>query len=277
MLLLDGKKLSEKILQDIHNELQSYKKDLIPCLAVCLIGEDLASHIYVENKIKACQKAGLKSVLKKFPSDCSKQELKKEILSLNQDPKIHGILVQLPLPPNFSKQEILSWLEPKKDVDGLTLENKALLWSGNPRVIPCTPKGILTLLKAYNVAIKGQYAVVIGRSEIVGLPLFQQLISHHSTVTLCHSYTKNLSVFCQKADLVFVCSGQRHLLSQKDFKKGAVVVDVGIHRRDKKLYGDVDPRGLENHLSAFTPVPGGVGPMTIASLLENTVQLAKKL
>ena len=276
MILLDGKFLSQKIFQNLYSETQKFKKDLIPSLAVCLAGDNSASRIYVENKIKACKKAGLKSVPRYFPSDCSKQDLKEEILKLNADPDIHGILVQLPLPQKFSEQELLSWIDPKKDVDGLTLENKALLWSGRPRVTPCTPKGIISLLKYYKIPIKSQHAVVVGRSQIVGLPLFQQLVFHDATAVLCHSHTKDLSAVCQRADLVFVCAGKKHLLSQKDFKKGAVVVDVGIHRVDKKLYGDVNPLGLEGHLSALTPVPGGVGPMTIASLLENTVHLAKK-
>ena len=237
MILLDGKLLSQKIFQNLYSETQRFKKDFIPSLAVCLAGDNSASRIYVENKIKACKKAGLKSVPRYFPSDCSKQDLKEEILKLNADPDIHGILVQLPLPQKFSEQELLSWIDPKKDVDGLTLENKALLWSGRPRVIPCTPKGIISLLKYYKIPIKSRHAVVVGRSQIVGLPLFQQLVFHDATAVLCHSHTKNLSVVCQKADLVFVCAGKRHLLSQKDFKKGAVVVDVGIHRVDKNYMG----------------------------------------
>ena len=276
MIRLDGKLLSEKIFDDLSNEIQSLKKTFTPCLAVCLVGDDPASFVYVRNKIKACERAGISSVKKHFPAGISKEELKKELEKLNQDSLIHGILVQLPLPQQLSPAEVLSWIDPKKDVDGLTLQNKALLWSGKAEIIPCTPKGILSLLNYYKIPLQGQKAVVIGRSQIVGLPLFAQLLSKNATVTLCHSQTQNLSDICKQADLVFACAGKKHLLSKKDFKKDAVVVDVGIHREDKKLYGDVNPEGLENHLSALTPVPGGVGPMTIASLLENTLLLAKK-
>ena len=277
MKILNGKTVSNKILQDIFDEVQILKKDhkMTPGLAVCLVGNNPASEIYVKNKLKACEKAGFFSLLKKFPEDISKENLKKEIFILNEDKNIHGILVQLPLPKKFCENEILSYLDSKKDVDALTLENKALLWQGNPRVVPCTPKGIITLLKHYEISIKGKKAVVVGRSQIVGLPMFQQLLSHQATVTVCHSQTKNLSEICRSADIVIACAGVRALLSKKDFKKGAVVIDVGIHRVDNKLYGDVNIGGLENHLSALSPVPGGVGPMTIVSLLENSLILAK--
>ena len=277
MILLDGKFLSQKIFDDLSNKIQTLQTTSVPSLAVCLIGDNPASFVYVRNKIKACQKVGIKSIKKHFPASISKEDLKKEIEKLNQDSQVQALLIQLPLPQKFSEEEVLSWVDPKKDVDGLTLQNKALLWSGKAVVIPCTPKGILSLLSYYKIPIKGQKAVVVGRSQIVGLPLFQQLVSKNATVTLCHSHTKGLSDICNQADLVFACAGQRHLLSKKDFKKGAVVVDVGIHRgENKKLYGDVNPEGLETHLSALSPVPGGVGPMTIASLLENTILLTKK-
>ena len=160
-------------------------------------------------------------------------------------------------------------------MDALTLENKALLWQGEPRVVPCTPKGIISLLKYYEISIKGKAVVVVGRSQIVGLPLFQQFLSHQATVTVCHSHTKNLPEICRSADIVVACAGVKGLLSKKDFKKGSVVVDVGIHRVGKKLCVMLTQKGLESHLSALSPVPGGVGPMTIASLLENCLQLAK--
>ena len=277
MKILNGKTLSEKILQGIFDEVQSLKKNhkLTPGLAVCLVGNNPASEIYVRNKIKSCEKAGFFSLLKKFPENISKEDLKKEICILNEDKNIHGILVQLPLPKKFYKNEVLSWLSAEKDVDALTLENKALLWQGTPRVVPCTPKGIMTLLKHYEISVKSKKAVVVGRSQIVGLPMFQQLLSHQATVTVCHSQTKNLSEICRSADIVVVCAGIRGLLSKKDFKKGSVVIDVGIHRVDNKLYGDVNTEDLQDHLSALSPVPGGVGPMTIVSLLENGLILAK--
>ena len=276
MKLLDGKKLSKKIFQEVAIEVQKFKKkhSFTPGLAVILVGDNPASEIYVRNKIKACQEVGFHSVLKQLPASISKTELKKQVDELNVNKNIHGILVQLPLPSSFSEKEILSWLDPKKDADGLTLENKALLWSGTPRVIPCTPKGVMTLLEHYNIPIKGQQAVVLGRSQIVGLPMFQQLIFRQATVTLCHSHTKNLSQICRQADIVVVCTGQKGLLGKEDFKKGAVVIDVGIHRVGNKLFGDVRAEGLEDHLLALSPVPGGVGPMTIAMLIKNSLLLA---
>lgn len=277
MKILDGKQLSQKILQELTIEIQTFKEthSLTPGLAVILIGNNPASEVYVRNKIKSCEKTGFHSILKKFPDSVSKSDLKKQIYKYNSEKNIHGILVQLPLPPLLNEEEVLSWIDPKKDVDGLTLENKGLLWSGSPRVIPCTPLGIITLLKHYQIPIKGKRAVIVGRSQIVGLPLLQQLLSHHATVTVCHSQTKNLSDFCQQADIVIVCAGKKSLLKKTDFKKGAVVVDVGIHREGNKLFGDVLAEDLNDHLSAFSPVPGGVGPMTIAILLKNCFQLAK--
>jgi len=274
---LNGKLLSEKILQDISKEVKIFQKEhsLFPGLSVILVGYDPASEVYVRHKIKACERIGFYSVLKKLPASVSKSHLKQEIEKLNKDKKIHGILVQLPLPSSLKEEEVFSWIDPKKDVDALTLENKALLWSGQARLVPCTPQGIITLLKHYNIPIKGQKAVVVGRSQIVGLPVFQQLLFHQATVTVCHSYTKNLSEICQQADIVVVCAGRKGLLGRPDFKKGAVVIDVGIHRFEGKIYGDVRKEFLENHLSAFTPVPGGIGPMTIAMLLKNCFYLAK--
>ena len=269
MKILDGKFLSREIFKELALKVQNFKERDVPGLAVCLIGDDPASQVYVRSKIKACETVGFYSLLKKYPVIISPQELKQEITALNKNPKIHGILVQLPLPSHLCEKEVLSWIDPKKDVDALTLENQALLWSGKPRVAPCTPKGIISLLKYYKISLSSRQAVVVGRSQIVGLPIFQQLLSHNATVTICHSHTSHLSSICQTGDIVVVCAGKRHLLSQKDFKKGAVVVDVGIHKKDNKLYGDVNPEGLESHLFALTPVPGGVGPMTIASLLEN--------
>ena len=276
MKLLDGKSLSKKIFKKVAIEVQEFKKkhSFPPGLAVVLIGDNPASEIYVRNKIKACQQVGFHSVLKHLPASTSKIELKKQIDELNANKNIHGILVQLPLPYPLSEKDILSWINPIKDADGLTLENKALLWSGTPRVVPCTPQGVIALLEHYEIPIKGKQAVVLGRSQIVGLPMFQQLISRQATVTLCHSHTNDLSKICRQADIVVVCTGQKGLVGKEDFKKGAVVVDVGIHRVDNKLFGDVRAEGLEDHLSAFTPVPGGVGPMTIAMLIKNSLLLA---
>ena len=197
MKLLDGKLLSQKIFQKVSIEAKKlYKRhSLIPGLAVLLVGDDSASEVYVRNKIRTCKDVGFHSVLKKLPASISKEELKKQVESLNEDPAVHGILIQLPLPSPLEQKEVLSWLDPKKDADGLTLENKALLWSNSPRIVPCTPKGIITLLKHYEIPIKGQKALVIGRSQIVGLPMFQQLLSQNASVTLCHLIRKICLIF----------------------------------------------------------------------------------
>ena len=278
MILLDGKQLSQKIRQGLALSAQklSKRKGLAPGLSILLVGDDKASEVYVKAKIKACQEAGFHSVLKKYPARAAKEDLKRAIQAWNRDPSIHGILVQLPLPQAFDTEEVLSWLDPKKDPDGLTMENKALFWSGRPRVIPCTPKGIVRLLDHYKISLKGKRAVVVGRSQIVGLPLFQLFLSRGATVTVCHSQTLGLSDICRSADIVAVAVGRLGLLGKEDFKPSAVVIDVGIHRKGKKLFGDVRKEGLEPVLSALSPVPGGVGPMTIAMLLENTFELAKK-
>ncbi len=281
MIYLDGKLLSHSLIENLKSRVLNFQKkySTVPGLAVVLVGDDSASRVYVRQKLKQCSNVGFHSVLKEFPSDVRAHDLKKQIKEFNEDPKFHGILVQLPLPSSLKEEEVLSWLDPKKDVDGLTLENKALLWSNRPRVIPCTPLGIIRLLKHYKISIEGQKALVVGRSQIVGLPMAQQLLFHQATVTICHSKTKNLKQECSQADIVIACAGKKALLNKDYFKKDAVVVDVGIHRvvKNSKTYlvGDVQPDGLENHLKALSPVPGGVGPMTIAMLLENTLHLSE--
>lgn len=277
MTLLDGKTLKEKILQRIAKEVQVFKKkhSLVPGLALIRVGDDLPSKIYVNNKIKACQQLNFHSLLKEFPAEITKEDLKQEIEKINSQKNIHALLVQLPLPSSFNTKELFSWIDPKKDVDALTIENQGLLWSGSPRIVPCTPQGIIALLKHYKIPIQGKRAVVVGRSQIVGLPLAQQFLSHQATVTIGHSQTQNLSEICRTGDIVAVCAGKKSLLGKEDFKKGAVVVDVGIHREKNKLFGDVRREGLEGQVSALTPVPGGVGPMTIAMLMENCLKLAK--
>lgn len=281
MVTLDGKFLSSFLNEELKSRVSKFeqKHSFPPGLAVVLVGEDSASQIYVRQKMRKCSEVGIRSILKRFPSSIKDCDLKKEIQDLNKDPKIHGVLVQLPLPDPLKTNQVLSWLKPEKDPDGLTLENKGLLWSHTPRVIPCTPLGIIKLLKYYKIPIEKQKVVVIGRSQIVGMPMVQQFVFHNATVTLCHSQTQNLQQECLKADIVVCCAGKRGLLNKDYFKKSAVVVDVGIHRVDQGdkvlIEGDVQKQGLEDHLKALTPVPGGVGPMTIAMLLENTFRLAK--
>ena len=277
MKLLDGKGPADRETNEIKASVEEIKKTggFPPGLAVILVGEDPASQIYVNRKIKACTRSGLYSFKKEYSTSVTLSELKKQIQEFNNNPKIHGILVQLPLPPSLNSEEVLSYISPQKDPDGLTLENRALLWAGSPRVIPCTPLGIMKILKFHNIPLKGRNAVVVGRSQIVGLPITNRLLSHNATVTVCHSQTENLREHTRQADIVIASAGKKGLLGREDFKQGAVVVDVGIHRGPEGLTGDVRREGLEDRLSALTPVPGGVGPMTIAMLVSNTVHLAR--
>ena len=283
MLILDGKSLSLSLREKLKKKTLDFraKYGKVPGLAVLQAGDNEASHIYVDRKIKACKEAGFQSYRFKYHQNTSLKDMKAKILVLNKDPEIHGILIQLPLPEHLNKDRVLSLIKPEKDPDGLTMENQGLFWSGRPRVVPCTAFGIIRLLKHYNAPIAGKKAVVVGRSQIVGLPTAACLLQNQATVTICHSQTRNLSQFTISADIVVACTGKKELLSKQDFKKGAVVIDVGIHREphQKKilLKGDVKKEGLDTHLKAFSPVPGGVGPMTIAMLLENTFSLAESL
>ena len=281
MIVLDGKSLGKKLRERLKKKVFKFQAEYgkKPGLAVLRVGDDKSSLIYVERKIKACKEAGFKSHELTYPHSVSFKNLAKDIKELNRAPEIHGILIQLPLPPHLKKEELLSLIKPEKDPDGLTLQNRGLLWSGRPKVIPCTALGIIKLLKHYLIPLIGKRAVVVGRSQIVGLPTVACLLQESATVTVCHSRTQHLGKITAQADIVVVAAGKQEFLSKKDFKKGAVVVDVGIHRMSENgktaLKGDVKPKDLENWLSALSPVPGGVGPMTIAMLLENTFSLAE--
>lgn len=281
MIVLDGKTLSLSLREKLKTKVLGFQREYgkIPGLAVILTGHNEASHIYVKRKITACREAGFQTYKYEYPEKVSREELIKKIRELNNTKKVHGILIQLPLPDHLNEEKILSLIKPEKDPDGLTPENRGLLWSGRPRIVPCTAFGVITLLNHYNIPLAGKKAVVIGRSQIVGLPTAAQLLQHQATVTICHSRTQNLSHITAQGDIVVVSAGKKELLSKKDFKKGAVVVDVGIHREIKTgknfLTGDVNTEGLEDHLKALSPVPGGVGPMTVAMLLENTFLLAE--
>jgi methylenetetrahydrofolate dehydrogenase (NADP+) / methenyltetrahydrofolate cyclohydrolase len=278
MLILDGKAVSEIRKNQLKIEVDDYKMKYSesPRLDVVLVGEDPASHVYVKNKVRACEKVGIQSKTHLFKPNRGPSQLAALIQELNEDDRVNAILVQFPLPEGFHQAEILKILKPKKDVDGLTAENLGLLWSGRKRVCPCTPMGIMTILNHYKISLAGKKAVVIGRSLLVGKPMTQLLLESQATVTLCHSKTENLKFETQQADLVVVAAGRQRFLSKDHFKQGAVVVDVGIHKtKEGQLCGDVDNNGLENWVSALTPVPGGVGPMTIATLLENTLTLAR--
>ena len=278
MKRMDGKLVAQTLQDQVKKKVQGLKKQGIhPSLCVLLAGDDPASEVYVKRKMMACDEVGIRSKLLKFPTDVPQEKLEQTLDSLNKDTHVHGILVQLPLPEHLDQKTVLSYLSPKKDVDSLTTESVGALWSSSSVVHPCTPKGIMTMLEYYQIPLEGRHVVVVGRSLIVGLPMVQLMLKKNATVTVCHSKTTDLKKHTKIADVVIAACGKHHLLKAQDFKKGSVVIDVGIHRISKEdktiLQGDVCPDGLENVLDYFSPVPGGVGPMTIAVLLQNTVQL----
>ena len=281
MLRLDGREVAKVRRQEIRARIEEYKikHGRAPGLAVVLVGDDPASHVYVGNKEKACVEVGIESFGKRLPATVSAAELKETITTLNNDSRVDGILVQLPLPKHLNADEILSCIDPTKDPDGLHVENMGLLYAGRPRSIPCTPFGVMKILEHYKIPVEGRHAVVVGRSNIVGKPMAQLFLQANATVTMCHSRTKPLEEFTRQGDIVVVAAGQPRFLGKEAFKKGAVVIDVGMHRLPSdgpkpKLAGDVRYEELEGVASAATPVPGGVGPMTITMLLENTLRLA---
>lgn len=274
MVRLDGKVVSAVLRSSLKEKISALSSSL--GLGVILVGDDPASQVYVRNKFKACESVGMKSFEVKLPLDVSKVQLKQAITDMNKNPEVTGYLVQLPLPEGFDTEEVIGWIDPKKDADGLTVENLGLLLQGLPRSIPCTPHGVMKILEHFKISAEGKHAVVIGRSQIVGKPMAQLLTAANATVTVCHSRTQNLESFTRQADIVVVAAGKPKFIGKSAFKKEAVVIDVGIHRMDSgKLCGDVNPEGLEGFISALTPVPGGVGPMTITMLLENTYRLAQ--
>lgn len=272
MLQLKGKPVAESIYNQIKEKLKLSPKR--PHLAVVLVGDDPASQVYVSHKQKACENLGFKSTLVRLPAATSEPELIRQISKLNEDSSVHGILLQLPLPPHLDSKKMSDLILPSKDADCLTATSLGLLMAGRQVVSSCTPSGIIQILKYYNIAVANQKVLVIGRSLIVGLPLFHLLTQENATVTVAHSKTPNLKNMVKDFDFVFVAVGKPHFLSAGDFKKGAVVIDVGIHRLNSVLVGDVNPVGAEGHLRALSPVPGGVGPMTIAMLMQNTFKLA---
>lgn len=274
-IILDGKKLRDKIFESLKAELDKMSEK--PTLAVILVGENPASQIYVRNKKKTAEKLGINSLSIEYPADISENVLLSKIQELNNDKNITAILVQLPLPEHINKNKIIDAILPQKDVDGLTPYNLGKLFSGEePYVYPCTPKGILLLLDEYNIELDGKNVVVVGRSNLVGKPVAQMLLKRNATVTMCHSHTKNLSEITKTADIVVSAVG-KNVIGEKMLKSNCVVIDVGIFRDENgKLSGDVDFENVSKISAYISPVPGGVGPMTIASLMLNTVELAKK-
>ncbi len=275
--IIDGKKVAEETRKEIALRVEELKTKtgITPGLAAVLVGDDPASQIYVRNKRKACDKVGIYSEEYKLPETTTQKELINLIDQLNNHEKIHGILVQLPLPNHIDENVIIQSISPFKDVDGFHPENVGLLVSGKPRFISCTPYGIIKMLDYYNIDIKGKEAVVVGRSNIVGKPVSFLLLHRHATVTICHSRTKRLDEVTKRADILVAAIGKANMITADMVKEGAVVIDVGINRKeDGKLTGDVDFNGVSQKASYITPVPGGVGPMTITMLLWNTVESA---
>lgn len=272
-IILDGKKLRDKIFENLKQRLNNMSEK--PTLAVILVGENPASQIYVRNKKKTAENLGIYSIVINYPSNISEKILLDKIQELNNDNKITAILVQLPLPKHIDKFKIIDAIAPEKDVDGLTPYNSGKLFSGEePYVYPCTPKGILLLLDEYNIELAGKHVVVIGRSNLVGKPVAQMLLNRNATVTMCHSHTKNLSDITKTADIVVSAVG-KNIIGEKMLKSDCVVVDVGIFKDvNGKICGDVDFTSASKIAAYISPVPGGVGPMTIASLMLNTVELA---
>lgn len=274
-IILDGKMLRDKIFESLKAKLDKMQQK--PTLAVILVGENSASQIYVRNKKKTAEKLGINSLSIEYPSDISEEELLNKIKELNSDEKVTAILVQLPLPAHINKNRIIDAILPQKDVDGLTPYNLGKLFSGEePYVYPCTPKGILLLLDEYNIKLEGKNIVVVGRSNLVGKPVAQMLLKRNATVTMCHSHTKNLSEITKTADIIVSAVGKK-VIGEKMLKSDCVVIDVGIFRDENgKISGDVDFENVSKTAAYISPVPGGVGPMTIASLMLNTVELARK-
>lgn len=277
MVLMDGKNLASKIEEDIIRETQELAiKGIVPSLAVILVGNDSASQTYVAMKAKACKRVGITSILYEMPASTSEQDLLQTIDSLNNNNQIDGILVQLPLPQHINASEILEMIVPHKDVDGFHTQNSGKLHSGLRGFVPATPLGVMTLLRHYNIDIKGKDVCIVGASNIVGKPLAALMLNAGATISICHILTKDLSFYTKNADIICVGVGKPNLITKDMVKEGAIVVDIGINRlEDGKLVGDADLENLRTHCSYITPVPGGVGPMTIASLLQNTLTSAK--
>lgn len=275
--ILDGKSTAAQIRAELKAEISGLvpKIGRAPGLAVILVGEDPASTVYVRNKEKACQDVGIRSEAFRFQADIIQEELENRIRLLNEDDHVDGILLQLPLPRGLNSQKCLELISPSKDVDGFHPENVGRLTLGLPGFASCTPAGIMELLARYNLDVAGKHAVVLGRSNIVGKPLALLLLQKNATVTICHSRTTNLSTITRQADFLFAAIGKTRFVKKDMVKSGAVVIDVGINRTDAGLVGDCDFEAIQDIVSAITPVPGGIGPMTIAQLLVNTVKAYK--
>jgi len=275
---IDGNALSAQVRGQLAERAAILKASgITPCLAVLLVGEDPASAVYVRNKVAACEKAGMRSIKDTYAADVDPAVVMARIAELNADPSVHGILVQLPLPKQFDAEAVLEAIAPEKDVDGFHAENVGALMQGNPRFIPCTPYGVMKMLESQQVPLKGAEAVIVGRSNIVGKPMAMLLLQAGCTVTLCHSQTRDLAFHTRRADILVAAVGRAKMITGDMVKPGATVIDVGINRLpDGKLCGDVDFETAKEVAGLITPVPGGVGPMTITMLLTNTLESAER-
>lgn len=287
--ILDGNKVAQEMRAEMAEEIRALKEEhgITPGLAVVLVGDDPASQVYVRNKGRACEQVGIRSDTYRFPADYPEEELLGLISKLNEDPEVHGILVQLPLPKHIDEEKVLYAIDPNKDVDGFHPVNVGKLMIGKPGFLPCTPHGIQQLLLRSGIEIEGKHVVVVGRSNIVGKPVAMILVQKqkgaNATVTICHTGTKDLGYHTRQADILIVAAGRPKTVTADMVKEGAVVVDVGVNRvedpsskRGYRLVGDVDFDSVKEKASAITPVPGGVGPMTITMLLRNTIDAAKR-
>ena len=275
--IIDGNALSAQLRQQVSDKVKALQaRGLTAGLAVILVGDNPASQVYVRNKVKACEQTGIHSLLEKHDASMTEAELLARVHALNHDNSIHGILVQLPLPAHIDAQKVIEAIAPEKDVDGFHVASAGALMTGLPGYWPCTPHGCMKMLEHIGYSLKGKHAVVIGRSNIVGKPMALMLLQEHATVTVCHSATPNLKAHTLQADVIVAAVGKRNILTADMVKPGAVVIDVGMNRDDSgKLCGDVDYDGVKQVASHITPVPGGVGPMTITMLLVNTLASAE--
>jgi methylenetetrahydrofolate dehydrogenase (NADP+)/methenyltetrahydrofolate cyclohydrolase len=280
--IIDGNALSTQLRSEFANRAAALKeKGITPCLAVILVGEDPASAVYVRNKVAGCEKAGMRSIKDVYAPDVDQSVVLARISELNADPAVHGILVQLPLPKHFDSAAVLESISPEKDVDGFHAENVGALMQGNPRFIPCTPYGVMKMLESAQVPLKGAEVVVVGRSNIVGKPMAMLLLAQSCTVTICHSQSKDLAFHTRRADILIAAVGRERMITGDMIKPGATVIDVGMNRFSSgpnagKLCGDVDFETAREVAGIISPVPGGVGPMTITMLLANTLEAAER-
>ena len=273
MQLMDGKGLSAKIKEELKNEMDAYVQT--PILAVITIGDDEASKIYVKNKKKACEYVGMSFMHFDYVSDVKEKVVIDKIKELNKDKSVNGIILQLPIPEGYDVNKIINTIDPDKDVDGLTYISQGKLFNNSDTLIPCTPKGIMEIFKYYNIDLTSKNVVIVGRSNLVSKPLYALCLKYNATVTMCHTKTKNLKEHIKNADILIVATGCKYLIDKSMIKKDAVIIDVGISRENDKIYGDVNP-DVKEMCSYLTPVPGGVGPMTVAMLLKNTFEAYKK-